>query len=303
MPDALQQFLDYLTAEKGFSRNTRDAYANDLSQLREYVETATGPSLDSQGWSVVTRPMLSDFAVSLRDRDYAPTTVARKIAAVKSFFGFLSDEQLVDADPTEDLASPRVGRPLPKYVSFEDVERLLAQPGKRGNGPEAKRDLALFQIAYATGMRVTEMISLNIGDVNLDGDVVRCFGKGSKERIIPIHRQASEAIREYIQYGRPVLIKRAAEKAIFVNRRGDRLTRQGFWLILKTYARQAGIQSQITPHILRHSFATHMLRGGAPLRNVQEMLGHANISTTQVYTHLTSDHVRREYQKAHPRAT
>ena len=303
MEKQVQQFLEFLTSEKGFSRNTRDAYRNDLTQLREFLESAPGQHLNSQGWANVSRSALSDYTMSLRERDYAPTTVARKIAAAKSFFSFLADEGVIEADPTEELASPKVGRPLPKYLSYEEVEILLRQPDAKGSLPEARRDKALLEIAYATGMRVSEMISLDVGDVNLEAHMVRCTGKGSKERIIPIHDRAAAVMETYLSGGRPALVRRIAEKAMFLNRRGERLTRQGFWLILKNYARDAGIRSRITPHILRHSFATHMLRGGAPLRNVQEMLGHANISTTQVYTHLTSDHVREEYAKAHPRAT
>jgi len=297
----VKQFLEFLTAEKGFSRNTRAAYQNDLSQLYDHLDS--GVTSGPKAWGAVTRQHLADYAVGLRDRDYAPTTVARKIAAVKSFFGFLSDEGHIKDDPTEELASPKVGRPLPKYLSFDDVKLLLAQPERKGNGPENKRDKALLQMAFATGMRVTELVSLNVGDVNLESNTARCIGKGSKERLIPVHAAASGAVAEYVNHGRPSLVRRVTEKALFLNRRGDRLTRQGFWLILKNYARTAGIPSEITPHILRHSFATHLLRGGAPLRNVQELLGHANISTTQVYTHLTSEHVRQEYLKAHPRST
>ncbi|MCH8283505.1 MAG: site-specific tyrosine recombinase XerD [Chloroflexi bacterium] len=303
MKQYVQQFLEFLTAEKGFSTNTRDAYQNDLNQLMTFLAPRLGSNATSDGWSKTTRAMLSDYVMELRDRDYAPTTVARKIAAAKSFFNFLVNEALVTEDPTEDLASPKVGRPLPKHLSHQEVELLLAQPDKKGASPDGLRDKALLQLVYATGMRVTEMISLDVGDVNLESGMVRCMGKGSKERIIPMHQEAVAVIDTYVRQGRPGLLRSILEPALFLNRRGQRLTRQGFWLILKNYAAEAGFRSKITPHVLRHSFATHMLRGGAPLRNVQELLGHANISTTQVYTHLTSDHVRQEYDKAHPRAT
>ncbi|MCH8189799.1 MAG: site-specific tyrosine recombinase XerD [Chloroflexi bacterium] len=303
MKQYVQQFLEFLTAEKGFSINTRDAYQNDLNQLMTFLAPRLGSNATSDGWSKTTRAMLSDYVMELRDRDYAPTTVARKIAAAKSFFNFLVNEALVTEDPTEDLASPKVGRPLPKHLSHQEVELLLAQPDKKGAAPDGLRDKALLQLVYATGMRVTEMISLDVGDVNLESGMVRCMGKGSKERIIPMHQEAVAVIDTYVRQGRPGLLRSILEPALFLNRRGQRLTRQGFWLILKNYAAEAGFRSKITPHVLRHSFATHMLRGGAPLRNVQELLGHANISTTQVYTHLTSDHVRQEYDKAHPRAT
>ncbi|MCI0818259.1 MAG: tyrosine-type recombinase/integrase, partial [Chloroflexi bacterium] len=177
------------------------------------------------------------------------------------------------------------------------------QPARRAT-PEAKRDRAMLELLYATGMRVTELVSLDVSSVTADENnpFVRCMGKGAKERTIPIHDQAFEALTDYLDEGRPVLIRGKVEPALFLNRRGDRLTRQGFWLILKGYARAANLGEDVTPHTLRHSFATHMLRGGMPLRNVQEMLGHANISTTQVYTHLTSEHVREVYEKAHPRS-
>ncbi len=300
MQNQVREFLEFLTAEKGFSPNTREAYQNDLTQLREFAEPLVGPNSD--GWTKVSRSLLSDYVVSLRDREYAPTTVARKIAAVKSFFGFLSNESIISEDPSEELISPKVGRSLPKYLGQKEVESLLAQPAKKGRMPETMRDEALLQLVYASGMRVSELVSLDVSDVNLEGGLVRCMGKGSKERVIPIHAQAAYALQNYVRHGRTALARSVAVRALFLNHRGERLTRQGFWLILKNYAKTAGIGGAITPHVLRHSFATHMLRGGAPLRNVQELLGHANISTTQIYTHLTSDHVREEYAKAHPRA-
>ena len=302
MPDWVQQFLDFLSAEKGFSKNTRDAYANDLGQLRTYLAPSLASPLSDGAWAKVTRNQLSGYILNMRDRAYAPTTIARKIAAAKSFFGFLVNEGHVKEDPTDELSSPKVGRPLPKYLSLEELDLLLGQPGKKGDSPDNKRDKALLEIAFATGMRVTEIVTLDVGDVNTDSQLVRCMGKGSKERMIPMHDDAATAVTEYIRYGRPALARHAADKALFLNMRGERLTRQGFWLILKNYAKDAGIQARITPHVLRHSFATHMLRGGAPLRNVQEMLGHANISTTQIYTHLTDEHVREQFMKAHPRA-
>jgi integrase/recombinase XerD len=225
------------------------------------------------------------------------------VAAIRSFFGFLAAEGILANNPTEGLASPRVGKMLPKAITPNEVDELLEQPCKRST-PEAKRDRAMLELLYATGMRVTELVSLEVSSVNVDGKnpSVRCTGKGAKERIIPIHEQANEALTEYLTEARPLVVRNKNEKALFVNRRGDRLTRQGFWLILKGYAKAANLRDDVTPHTLRHSFATHMLRGGMPLRHVQEMLGHANISTTQVYTHLASEHVREVYEKAHPRA-
>jgi integrase/recombinase XerD len=201
------------------------------------------------------------------------------------------------------LESPRVGKSLPKPLTVQEIDELLEQPSKR-NTPEALRDRAMLELLYATGVRVTELVSLDLENISLDPGhpSARCMGKGAKERVIPIHEHALSALVTYLNDGRGRLVKERAEPALFVNRRGERLTRQGFWLILRDYARQAGIETPVTPHSLRHSFATHMLRGGAPLRNVQELLGHANISTTQVYTQVTDEHVRHVYEQAHPRA-
>ena len=204
-------------------------------------------------------------------------------------------------NPIRDVQSPRIGRPLPNPISVSQVRRLLEQPAKLST-PEAKRDRAMLELLYASGMRVSELVSLNLDDIDTEGGYVRCFGKGHKERLIPIYDQAARAVKEYIEGTRPQLVHTTDEKALFLNLRGERLTRQGFWQILKGYAKSANLDTDVTPHTLRHSFATHMLSGGADLRSVQELLGHANISTTQVYTHLTTEHIRRAYEKSHPRA-
>jgi len=299
MKDPLDEFLSFLSAEKGASNNTVAAYRNDLRQLATYMK----PKDDGKRWEKVDRMVIQDFILDLKKRKYAETTVARKVAAIRSFFSFLESEGMISNNPTEGLASPRVGKMLPKAISPNEVDELLEQPCKRST-PEARRDRAMLELLYATGMRVTELVSLDLANLNLDPEnaYVRCYGKGAKERIIPIHEQAAQAVQEYLDEARPLLVRNKNEKAMFVNRRGERLTRQGFWLILKGYARAANLHEDVTPHTLRHSFATHMLRGGMPLRHVQEMLGHANISTTQVYTHLTTEHVREVYEKAHPRA-
>jgi integrase/recombinase XerD len=299
MRKALEDFLSFLSVAKGASANTVAAYRNDLQQLADFI----GARPDSDGWKSVDRPLIQDFILDMKQRGYSESSVARKVAALRSFYGFLSAEGLVNANPTEGLTSPRIGKTLPKAISPNEVDELLEQPARRST-PEARRDRAMLELLYATGMRVTELVSLDMANLNLDprAPYVRCMGKGAKERTIPIHDQAVETLVDYLQEGRPLIVRNKDEQALFVNRRGDRLTRQGFWLILKGYAKAANLSSAITPHTLRHSFATHMLRGGMPLRNVQEMLGHANISTTQVYTHLTSEHVREVYERAHPRA-
>jgi integrase/recombinase XerD len=244
---------------------------------------------------------LISYILDLKERNYAPATVARKVAAAKSFFSFLVAEGTLKGDPTENVSSPKVGKPLPKPLSAAEVETLLEEPAKL-NSPEAKRDKAMLELLYAGGMRVSELVSMNLADLSLKEGFVRCFGKGAKERILPIHERAIQALSEYLEGARPTLRRNHDEEALFLNCRGERLTRQGFWLITKAYAKTAGISSEVTPHTLRHSFATHMLRGGADLRAVQELLGHANISSTQIYTHLTSEHVRQAYERAHPRA-
>ena len=302
MIEQIQQFLTFMSAEKGAAANTISAYRNDLDQFRQYVmgvvTNGAGPS-----WSAVDPAMLQGYIGVLRAREYADATVARKVAAVKSFFSYLTAEGVVPIDPTETLSSPRVGKTLPKALSVQEIDELLEQPRKRST-PEAKRDKAMLELLYATGMRVSELVSLDLDSIELRNNraTVRCVGKGGKERLIPIHEQAVHALRVYLQDARPELCRSKREKGLFINRRGERLTRQGFWLILKNHAKAANISSDVTPHTLRHSFATHMLRGGAPLRSVQELLGHANISTTQVYTQLTDEHVRRVYEQAHPRA-
>ncbi len=296
------QFLHYLSVEKGSSANTIAAYGIDLSQFCSYLNASPNGNAEAF-WDKVDRDAIIDYVSDLKRRRYAEATVARKIAALKAFFAYMHQvEGIVKQNPTENVGF-RVPKSLPKPLSIKEVDELLEQPARRAT-PEAKRDKAMLELLYATGMRVTELVSLDIVHVHMSPRAphVRCMGKGSKERTIPIHKDALVAVQDYLDEGRPQLVRNKHEPALFVNRRGDRLTRQGFWLILKGYARMAAISKAVTPHTLRHSFATHMLRGGAPLRNVQELLGHANMSTTQVYTKLTDDMVRQVYEKAHPRA-
>jgi len=301
MREEIQSFLNHLSIEKGFSTNTTEAYRNDLHQLASFVEEVATRQGYAPRWSAVDRNLLISYILDLKERNYAPATVARKVAAAKSFFDFLVAEGVLKSDPTENLSSPKVGKPLPKPLSAAEVEALLEEPAKLSS-PEAKRDKAMLELLYAGGMRVSELVSMNLGDLNLGAGFVRCFGKGAKERIIPIHERAIKALEEYLEVARPLLLRNRDEEALSLNRRGERLTRQGLWLIIKAYAKSAGLKAEVTPHTLRHSFATHMLSGGADLRAVQELLGHANISSTQIYTHLTSEHVRQAYEKAHPRA-
>ena len=301
MKDDIERFLTYLSVEKGFSDNTLFAYRNDLqNDLLQFAEREINKRGSIPSWYNFNRQDVLSYLLHLKDRGYAATTQARKIAAAKSFFGLMVKEGKLKISPTENVGAPNVGRPLPKPISVSDVRRLLEQPAGQ-ESPESKRDSAMLELLYASGMRVSELISLNLDDIMSDG-YVRCFGKGHKERMIPVHQRAINAVDRYLRAGRPTLCQNRDERGLFLNRRGERLTRQGFWQILKAYAKGANLSSSVTPHTLRHSFATHMLSGGADLRSVQELLGHANISTTQVYTHLTTEHVKRAYDSAHPRA-
>ena len=301
MRDRVEAFLHYLSAERGASKNTIDAYRNDLNGFSKFSEATCGE--DAATAVAIDREVVLGFIADLNARRYAKATVARKVAAVKSFSAFLLDHGDLTSNPTAQIDSPRAPKPVPKPMSTDEVDALLAEPRKYDSA-EAARDAAMLELMYATGMRVTELVSLNMDSLHLDPAPawVRCLGKGAKERTLPVHERAAKALARYLDSARPALLKNRPQGALFVNRRGERLTRQGFWLILKGYAKSADILGHVTPHTLRHSFATHLLRGGASVRDVQELLGHANVSTTQVYTQLADEHLREVYQNVHPRA-
>ena len=301
MDTFIADFLEFLSVEKSASGNTISAYRNDLGQVEEFLASRKNGS--GIQWPNITQDEVLEYILHLKGQSYAEATVARKVAAVKSFFGYLQAEGTIKTNPTEQLASPKVGKMLPKPLTVQEIDELLEQPSRR-NTPEARRDRAMLELMYATGLRVTELVSLDLSDIQLEDEkpYVRLLGKGNRERQIPLLDQPVQEVKDYIQMARTRLVGDRDETALFVNRRGDRLTRQGFWLILKGYAMDAGIQGRVTPHTLRHSFATHMLRGGMDIHKVQELLGHANISTTQVYTQVSREHIREAYEKAHPRA-
>lgn len=303
MQEQIDEFLDYLVTEKGASENTLAAYRNDLGQFAEFLTDYSTLKSDQPPaeWREINKNHIVDYMLAMKERGYASSTIARKVAATKSFFHFLKDEGAVADDPTLKLESPKVKKHLPKAISIEEVEQLLAEPTK-SDTPKGLRDTALLETLYATGLRVSEIVSLNLEDVDLETATIYCIGKGDRERVVPVYDQAAETIAIYLERGRPALVHDSEEKALFLNHRGQRLTRQGLWLIIKQYVETVGIEGDVTPHTLRHSFATHMLHGGAKLRDVQKLLGHANISTTQIYTQVTQDHLREAYNVAHPRA-
>ncbi len=284
-------FINDLTTERGFSVNTVAAYRNDLSQFAEYLSAPPAEDqlapLDS--WSGLTSDHLGRYLSYMYGRQYAASTVARKTAALKSFCHYLADRGFVREDPSQSLSSPRVDRYVPHAISEQEVSRLLDEPRQAAASrrPDALRDLAMIETLYSSGMRVSELVALDIEDVDFQSNQVGCPGKAGRRRHVPLRAQAIEALDDYLKNGRPNLAH-PDETALFVNHRGSRLTRQGFWLILKAYAEDAKIEN-ITPHTLRHSFATHALRDGAELRDVQQLLGHVSISTTQVYKLVSVD--------------
>jgi integrase/recombinase XerD len=294
----LETFLNFLAVERGMSDHTLAAYRNDISALVDFLADEKSSRPD---WDSVTEEDIRGFLSDLDDRGYAPSTKSRKIASAKSFFKFMKEERIIENNPLTEVRQPRAGQTLPKALTIEEVDRLL-DVGSDKDSIEDVRDIAMVELMYAAGLRVSELVGLDLRDVDLDTGTVRTLGKGSKVRVIPIYDDAIESVASYITYSRPIHARSDDENALFLNRRGGRLTRQAYWLRLNKLATKAGISSKITPHMLRHSFATHLLHGGASIRHVQELLGHSSIATTQIYTHLTNEHVRSEYAKAHPRA-
>ena len=301
MDSQVKAFLEHLAGERGLSEHTVSAYRNDLQGLSEFAKRYNNLKAETIDWTCFNEVRVAEFAQHLDESGYSPATRSRKIASLKSFVRFLRQEAIIDDLPTRRLKAPRAGKPLPKSLTLDDVEALLDHVSSAST-PGDMRDRAVIELLYASGLRISEIVGLNIEHVSFDNGTVRVFGKGSKERIVPIYDPALDAVAEYLLLARPNLGKFQDAHALFLNARGKRITRQGLWLGLKKIAFAAGITKPISPHMLRHSFASHLLNGGASLRHVQALLGHENISTTEIYTHLTSEHVRREYDAAHPRA-
>jgi integrase/recombinase XerD len=292
-------FLAYLEYERGLSRNTLEAYRSDLLQLGDYLQRAGVDVLAAQHQHLAG--FLSELAAGGGDRrPVAAATLQRKAACLRSFYRHLRREDVIAHDPTADLRAPRKSQKLPQVLTRGEVAQLLGTP--KGTDSSALRDRALLELMYACGLRASEAIDLEVGDVDLRHGVLRARGKGSKERLVPVGREAVGAVKAYLQRGRPELVGLREERRLFVNRRGGGLTRQGLYKIVQRHARTAGLADKMSPHTLRHTFATHLLAGGCDLRAVQEMLGHADIATTQIYTHLSAERLKDVYFAAHPRA-
>ncbi|HLI14895.1 MAG TPA: site-specific tyrosine recombinase XerD [Acidimicrobiales bacterium] len=294
-----EEFLSYLAVEKGRAPTSIAAYRRDLASYESFL---AGRRL---ALGDVVPAVIEDYLDYLAAAGLAPSSRARALAAIRGLHGFCQDERGAGSDPTREVATPRVPRGVPKALSEAEVERLLA--AVRGEDPRALRDRAILEVLYATGLRISELARLDLRDVDLAGALVCALGKGSKERVVPLGRPAIAATRAWLVGGRPALLEgrrgaRRDEEALFVSARGRRMTRQAIWAVVRRHARAAGLADRVTPHVLRHSFATHLLDHGADIRVVQELLGHASITTTQVYTKVSQEHLRRSYLAAHPRA-
>jgi integrase/recombinase XerD len=291
-------FLAYLELERGLSRNTLNAYRTDLLQYGAFLAERHADALEVAPTDV--SEFLAELATGNGHPPCAAATIHRKAACLRSFYKHLRREEMVSEDPTAALAAPRRARKLPHVLNYAEVQQLLAAP--RGSEPTALRDRALLEVMYACGLRASETIGLELADIDLQRGFLRAQGKGSKERLVPLGSKAVAAVNSYLRGGRPPLVGQRSEPKLFVNFRGGPLTRQGLYKIVQKHARAAGLEGKMSPHTLRHSFATHLLAGGCDLRAVQEMLGHADVSTTQMYTHLSGEQLKEAYFRAHPRA-
>ena len=295
IPATISSFLTHVRVEKGLSSNTVAAYRRDLAKFNEFTQKRK-LSLEA-----VTRDDLVDFLAGLYRQKLESKTVARHLVTLRNFFRFAQIQELIAKDPSVNLESPKIRRSLPGYLRLEEVERLLVQPDAKT--PLGMRDRAMLEVLYSAGLRVSELVGLRVTDLDTKVGCVRCIGKGDKERIVPVGKKALGMVEKYLRDARPKLLGKAAgSPTLFVNRRGGALSRVGVWKILSSYGRRAGLRVALTPHMLRHSFATHLLERGADLRSVQLMLGHADISTTQIYTHVVEERLKQIYKAHHPRA-
>ena len=292
---SISSFLTHVRVEKGLSSNTVSAYRRDLAKFGEFAQKR------KLALEAVSRDDLVDFLAGLYRQKLESKSVARHLASLRNFFRFAQIQELLPADPSINLESPKIRRSLPGYLRLVEVERLLAQPDTKT--PLGLRDRAMLEVLYSAGLRVSELVGLRVSDLDNKVGCVRCIGKGDKERIVPMGKKALAIVDKYLHEARPRLLgKGSGRPALFVNRRGSALSRVGVWKILSAYGRRAGLRVALTPHMLRHSFATHLLERGADLRSVQLMLGHADISTTQIYTHVVEERLKQIYKAHHPRA-
>ncbi|MCM8780636.1 MAG: site-specific tyrosine recombinase XerD [Candidatus Omnitrophica bacterium] len=295
MQELVEFFLNYLSVERGLAQNTVTSYQRDLNFYIDFLKSQSIGEIAS-----TTKKDITNFMLFQKDRGLSTNSIARRLAAIKGFYKFLVKERILRFDPSSLVDAPKLWKKIPSTLSINEVDALLNQPNLRQ--PQGIRDKAILEVLYATGMRVSESVNLKLDNVNLEVGFVRCIGKGNKERIVPLGRKAIYYIKRYIEVGRKKLLRNKESDFLFLNRFGNRLSRQSLWKIIKKYAQEAGIKKPIKPHILRHSFATHLLERGADLRAVQEMLGHANISTTQIYTHINKDRLKTIHKMFHPRA-
>lgn len=295
MQELVQSFLSYLSVERALAKNTILSYGRDLKKYIKYLEDSKISSLSKS-----SRKDISDFMFLLKDKGLSANSIARNLAAIKVFYRFLVRERILKEDPSGILESPKLWKKIPDVLSFEEAEALITAPNLREI--QGVRDRAVLELMYATGLRVSEAATLKIQDVNLDVGFLRCIGKGSKERVVPLGKKAAIAVKRYLEKARPKLARNHSEgEVLFLSRLGKAMSRQSLWKVVKRYAKIAKIKKEIRPHILRHSFATHLLEGGADLRSVQEMLGHSDISTTQIYTHIDKNRLKLIHKTFHPR--
>jgi len=294
MRELIDAFLNYLSVERGLANNTIISYRRDLDSYMDFLEANQVKAL-----SVIKRDDVTNFMFSQKSRGIGENSIARRLAAIRMFHRFLARERIINQDPTAMVDSPKLWKRVPDALSLTEVEALIAQPNIRNI--QGIRDKAILETLYATGMRVSEAVNLKAADVNLDIGFLRCIGKGNKERVVPIGTKAISSIKRYLEASRQQLLKDQKSDLLFLNRFGRKISRQSLWKILKKYALEAKIRKPIRPHILRHSFATHLLERGADLRSVQEMLGHSNISTTQIYTHIDKNRLKTIHKQFHPR--
>ena len=289
-----EEFLHHLSVERGLARNTVLAYGQDLLKFERFLERKARHARQ------VRRGEIDEFTRVLSSNGLQARSVARSLNAVRMFYRYLLATKVVSIDPTAQVRAPRTSKRLPRFLTLEEVDRLIAAPD--GGTPLGRRDSAMLELLFATGLRVSELVSLKVRDANLDAALLSCVGKGNKERLVPISRAAIDRLRLYMATTRPGIVRDRKHQALFLNSRGGIMTRQGFWKILKDHGATAGLGGRLSPHVLRHTFATHLLERGADLRSVQVMLGHSDISTTQIYTHVNKERLKRVYRKTHPRA-